>query len=136
MKRLLGDFQQFWRQNSESWTKRYQYVEAAPHLTLQAFLQKIVNSGGIISREMASGAGRLDLYIHYQGFNYPIELKIRYSDTTSIEGRKQLAKYMDKLGCTEGWLIVFDKRKKVSWEKKIFWQTRTESGKTIHIIGA
>ncbi len=136
MKRLLGDFQQFWRQNSESWTKRYQYVEAAPHLTLQAFLQKIVNSGGRISREMASGAGRLDLYIHYQGFNYPIELKIRYSDTTSIEGRKQLAKYMDKLGCTEGWLIVFDKRKKVSWEKKIFWQTRTESGKTIHIIGA
>ncbi len=37
MKRLLGDFQQFWRQNSESWTKRYQYVVAAPHLTIQAF---------------------------------------------------------------------------------------------------
>ncbi len=40
MKRLLGDFQQFWRQNSESWTKRYQYVETAPHLTLQAFYKK------------------------------------------------------------------------------------------------
>jgi len=31
MKRLLSDFQQFWRQNSESWTKRSQYIEAAPH---------------------------------------------------------------------------------------------------------
>ena len=34
MQRLLSDFQQFWRENSESWTKRYQYVKAAPHLTL------------------------------------------------------------------------------------------------------
>jgi hypothetical protein len=136
MKLLLSDFQQFWRENSEIWTKRYQYVEAAPHLTLQAFLQKIVNSGGKVSREMASGAGRLDLYIHYQGLNYPIELKIRYSQKTYIEGLQKLAKYMDKLGCLEGWLIVFDKRKTVDWEKKIFWQTHEQSGKTIHVVGA
>ncbi len=58
MKRLLGDFQQFWRQNSEIWTKRYQYVEAATHLTVQAFLQKVVNTGGKVSRELASGAER------------------------------------------------------------------------------
>jgi hypothetical protein len=51
MKRLLSDFQQFWRENSEIWVKRYQYQEAAPHLILQAFLQRIVNSGGRISRE-------------------------------------------------------------------------------------
>jgi hypothetical protein len=93
MKRLLGDFQQFWRQNSEIWTKRYQYVEAAPHLTLQAFLQKVVNTGGVVTREMASGAKRLDLYIHYQGFNYPIELKIRYGKDTYQEGQQKLAKY-------------------------------------------
>jgi len=64
MKRLLSDFQQFWRENSESWTKRYQYVEAAPHLTLQAFLQRIVNSGGSVTREMAAGSKRLDLYTY------------------------------------------------------------------------
>ncbi|MCP4696456.1 MAG: ATP-binding protein, partial [Gammaproteobacteria bacterium] len=40
MKRLLGDFQQFWRENSEIWQERYQYKEAAPHLVLQAFLQR------------------------------------------------------------------------------------------------
>jgi hypothetical protein len=135
MKRLLSDFQQFWRENSDIWTKRYQYVEAAPHLTLQAFLQRVVNSGGKVSREMASGAGRLDLYIQYKGFNYPIELKIRYGEKTYKEGQQELAKYMDKLGCSEGWLIVFDKRKRPSWDKKIFWQTHKLAGKTIHIVG-
>jgi hypothetical protein len=72
MKRLLSDFQQFWRENSDIWTKRYQYVEAAPHLTLQAFLQRVVNSGGKVSREMASGTGRLDLYIQYKGLTTPL----------------------------------------------------------------
>jgi len=93
MKRLLSDFQQFWRQNSEIWVKRYQYIEAAPHLTLQAFLQRIVNSGGLVSREMAAGRKRLDLYIQYQGINYPIELKIRFCPKTYQEGLEKLGNY-------------------------------------------
>jgi len=106
MKRLLSDFQQFWRQNSEIWVKRYQYIEAAPHLTLQAFLQRIVNSGGLVSREMAAGRKRLDLYIQYQGINYPIELKIRYGPKTYQEGNEKLGNYMDQLDCSEGWLFI------------------------------
>ena len=135
MKRLLSDFQQFWRENSESWIKRYQYVEAAPHLTLQAFLQRIVNSGGVVTREMAAGSKRLDLYIQCQGINYPIELKIRYSEKTYQEGLEQLADYMDKLSCQEGWLIIFDKRKRTSWEDKFFWRTYQIGEKTIHVVG-
>jgi hypothetical protein len=135
MKSLLTDFQQFWRENSEVWVKRYQYVEAAPHLTLQAFLQKVVNHGGSVTREMASGAGRLDLCINYQGLNYPIELKIRYGEKTYQEGQEQLVNYMNKLDCEEGWLIVFDKRKTVSWDEKIFWETQKIAGKTIHVVG-
>ena len=135
MKLLLSDFQQFWRENCESWVERYQYKEAAPHLILQAFLRRIINAGGNVSREMASGRGRLDLCVHYHQQNYPIELKIRYGDKTYQDGKQQLAEYMDKLGCQEGWLIVFDRRKKVSWETKIFWQTETEAEKTIHLVG-
>jgi hypothetical protein len=135
MKQLLSDFQQFWRENSEIWINRYQYREAAPHLVMQAFLQRIVNSGGQISREIASGKGRLDLCIHYQENRYPIELKLRYGDKTYKKGQEQLADYMDKLDCSEGWLIVFDKRKTVSWEEKIFWQTKSVAKKTIHVIG-
>jgi hypothetical protein len=135
MKRLLSDFQQFWRENSEIWTKRYQYQEAAPHLVLQAFLQKIINAGGQVIREATEGTGRLDLCMHYQKHQYPIELKLRRSEKTYAEGKKQLADYMDKLSCSEGWLIVFDRRKRTSWDKKIFWQTKSVAKKKIHIVG-
>jgi hypothetical protein len=135
MNRLLRDFQQFWRENSDIWVERYHYKEAAPHLILQAFLQRIVNSGGQISREMASGTDRLDLCVQYQDTKYPIELKLRYSEHTYDEAKRQLAGYMDTLGCAEGWVIVFDRRKTISWEEKIFWKTHTLDGKTMHLIG-
>jgi hypothetical protein len=62
---------------------------------------------------MASGKGRLDLCLHYQEVNYPIELKLRYGEKSYSKGKQQLADYMDKLDCSEGWLIVFDRRKTV-----------------------
>ncbi len=135
LRQLLSDFQQFWRENSEIWIERYSYKEAAPHLILQAFLQRVINSGGRITREMATGTARLDLCIHYQAVHYPLELKLRYSQKTYQEGVKQLSSYMDKLGCSEGWIIVFDRRIKTTWHKKIFWQTRQEGNKTIYLVG-
>ncbi|MDM8525370.1 ATP-binding protein [Desulfococcaceae bacterium HSG8] len=135
MKKILTDFQAFWRKNSEIWKERYQYKEAAPHLILQAFMQKIINAGGRISREMASGTGRLDICLHFRGADYPIELKLRYGRKTRKKGKDQIARYMDKLGCSEGWLIIFDRRKTVSWDEKISWETADVSGKTVHIVG-
>ena len=72
---------------------------------------------------------------HYQKGRYPIELKLRYGKKSDTEGQQQLADYMDKLNCSEGWLIVFDRRKTVSWKKKIFWQTKSVAQKTIHLVG-
>ncbi len=135
MTRLLSDFQQFWRENSEIWVERYQYKEAAPHVILQAFLQRIINAGGSVTREMAEGTKRLDLCVRYQGMKYLIELKLRYSEHTYQEGKEQLAGYMETLGCTEGWLIVFDRRPEVPWGRKIFWRTHNMGEKTIHIVG-
>jgi hypothetical protein len=51
MNLMLQDFQQFWRENSEVWAERFQYKEAAPHLILQAFLQRVFNGGGDVKRE-------------------------------------------------------------------------------------
>ena len=135
MKTLLSDFQQFWRENSDIWIEKYHYKEAAPHLIIQAFLQRVINAGGRVSREMASGTDRLDLYVQYQNMKYPLELKLRYGEKTYEEGQEQLAGYMDKLGCVEGWLIVFDRRKRPPWSKKIFWKTRKIEDKTVHIVG-
>lgn len=135
IKKLLTDFQAFWRENSTIWQERFYYKEAAPHLILMAFLQRIINQGGSIARELATGGKRIDLCIDYQGKRYPIEIKIRYSPKTIEEGKKQLADYMDSLDCSEGWLVVFDQRKKQSWTKKLFWRTYQDMGKTIHAVG-
>ncbi len=60
---LLAAFQTFFREHSEHWSKRFLYQEAWPQLLLQAFLQRIVNSGGRIEREYGLGRGRTDLLI-------------------------------------------------------------------------
>jgi hypothetical protein len=135
MKKLLTDFQQFWRDNSEIWQERFLYKEAAPHLILTAFLQRVINSGGRTDRELATGRKRLDLCIHYQNRRYPIEIKIRQGPKTYDEGKKQLSDYMDTLGCDKGWLVVFDRRKKQSWKSRLFWKTDKTDNKEIHIVG-
>ena len=42
---------------------RFDYVEAGPQLVLQAFVQRVVNSGGRIEREYGLGRGCTDLLI-------------------------------------------------------------------------
>ena len=56
-------FQDFFRQNADSWIERFDYKESGPQLLLQAFLQRVVNGGGYIDREYGLGRGRTDLLI-------------------------------------------------------------------------
>src|SRR6056297_2865619 len=65
MMKLLTNFQQFFREHSESWLTRFKYEEAGPQLLLQAFLQRIINGGGLIDREYGLGRKRTDLYIRW-----------------------------------------------------------------------
>jgi AAA+ ATPase superfamily predicted ATPase len=132
---LMRDFQQFWRENSEIWLERYEYQEAATHLVLMAFLQRVINGGGQIIRELASGTGRLDLCLIYKNRKYPVELKIRYGKKYMEEGLEQTTHYMDILGCTEGWLLVFDRRSTVKWEDKLYMKKETVNGKTVTVVG-
>ncbi len=126
MTRLLTAFQQFFRENSEHWLERFQYKEAGPQLLMQAFFQNIINGGGRVEREYGYGRGRLDLLVIHPHENgeqkVVIELKIRYGDTekTISEGLDQTWRYMDACGAEQGHLVIFDKRKSVSWEEKIF----------------
>ncbi|MDR0544779.1 MAG: hypothetical protein LBG30_05485, partial [Odoribacteraceae bacterium] len=132
---LMSDFQQFWRENSEIWIERYEYKEAAAHLVLMAFLQRVVNGGGQIAREMASGTGRLDICLSYNNRKYPIELKIRRGAKYLEEGIAQTARYMDTCGCAESWLVLFDRRPDVAWEEKIYTRKEIINEKTVTIIG-
>ncbi len=66
MDKLLDAFTKFYRRNAESWIDRYQYKEAGHQLMLMVFLQRIINGGGRIEREMAAGNGRTDLVIFWK----------------------------------------------------------------------
>jgi len=135
MNGLLKAFQEFWRENSEIWMEKYEYKEAAPHLILQAFLQRVINGGGEILREYASGRRRFDLCVKYAGKKYPIELKLRYGSRTEQDGLEQLGAYMDKAGVREGWLIIFDRESGKPWEQKIYWKTVDVPQGRIHVVG-
>ena len=132
---MLQDFQHFWRENSDVWQERFQYKEAAPHLILQAFLQRIFNSGGEVQREMATGRDRLDLCITYKEKKYPIELKIDRGKQSIEKGIEQTLRYMDTLGCKEGWLVVFDRDNKKPWDEKIYQKIEKINQKTVNIFG-
>jgi len=138
---LIKDFQEFWRENSEIWLERYknnfyQYDEAAPHLVFQAFLQRVINGGGIIIREMVLGRKRADLCVVYDGQKYPIELKILRNNKSISDGLAQTSEYMDRCGAEIGWLVVFDRSTEKSWEDKLYMRTETYNGKHITIAGA
>ena len=138
---LLKEFQIFWRENSEIWITRYndtfyQYIEAAPHLVLQAFLQRVINGGGRLTREMALGKKRIDLCIEWKDQKYPIEIKILRNNKTIADGLEQTYEYMVKCGSSQGWLIIFDRDSDKPWEEKLYIRSEVYKEKTIVVVGA
>ena len=143
--KLLEAFQEFYRENSEHWVERYGFKEAGPQLLLQAFLQRVVNSGGRIEREYALGGGRTDLLIVWpqggRASKYVVECKVRHDrrglERTVAEGVEQTAAYMDRCGAEAGHLVVFDRSDERSWDEKVFRDVRTaENGAEIAVWGA
>ncbi len=120
MTSLLKRFQQFYRENSEVWLEKFAYKESGPHLLMMAFLQRVINGGGRIHREYGLGMKRIDLLVEYNEEKFAIELKVLRNTTTKKEGLKQLKIYMDKCGAKEGHLIIFNRKPKISWSKKIY----------------
>ena len=135
MTALLKGFQRFWRENADSYLKKSDYLEATPHLILQAYLQRVVNGGAVIEREYSLGSRRVDLCVKYKGRSYPMELKLS-GRRARAEGLEQTAGYMDVCGAKEGWLVIFDRDAGRPWEEKIYWQDEPlPDGKTVHVVG-
>ena len=139
--KLLGAFQQFFREHSESWIERFDYKEAGPQLLMQAFLQRIINSGGRVEREYGLGRLRTDLLVIWP---YPggmqkavIELKILYNslERTLEDGLAQTWEYMDRCSTDDGHLVIFDRDPQVAWEEKIFSREDRSRGKAIKVWG-
>jgi len=137
MIKLLSEFQQFYREESDVWLERGEYREAGPHLLLYAWLQRVVNGGGDVQRESAIGIHRADLSIEWPVTTNPelrrwpilpnvavqreaLEVKLYRRQNTESEGLKQLGTYLQKLNLPAGHLLIFDRRPERSWEEKIF----------------
>jgi hypothetical protein len=111
MEKLLSAFQTFFRENSEHWLQQFQYHEAGPQLLLQAFLQRIINSGGRVEREYGLGHKRTDLLIiwpYSEGIQTVVmELKLLHSSkaTTLQQGLQQTWQYMDIANTSKGHLL-------------------------------
>lgn len=131
---LLRDFQKFWRENAESWKEAYGYKEAGPQLVLNAFLQRVVNGGGKITREMALGSGRMDLCVEFRGARYALELKMR-ANYRPEQSHAQFVAYLERLGLPEGWMPIFDPALGDRWGERLFWKDIKVSGKTLHLVG-
>ena len=130
---LLVAFQEFFRQNSEHIVELISHKEAYAQLILQAFLQRVVNGGGRITRDYPLARRRTDLLIQWpQGGSWDsgkvnkhvIECKAlrtgRGLDRTIEEGLRQTASYMDRSRAESGHLVVFDQRPEKSWDERIF----------------
>ena len=146
--KLLGAFQGFFREHSEHWLGRFDYAEAGPQLLLQAFLQRVVNSGGRIEREYGLGRGRTDLLLLWPRGGeraapgaavdrYVVECKVLHKglERTIAEGLAQTTAYMDRCDAEAGHLVVFDRRAGRSWEEKVFRREESAGGRTVTVWG-
>lgn len=148
MEKLLLNFQQFFRENSDAWIGRFDYAEAGPQLLLQAFLQRIVNGGGYIDREYGLGRRRTDLLIRKPLGTQPgcsvqrvvMELKIKRQkdsiDTLIAKGLEQTAEYMDTVGSVdEGHLIIFNRDSQLTWDERIWHRKMDYQSRSIMVWG-
>ncbi len=132
---LLLAFQRFYRTHSEVWLDKYDFREVGRQLLLMAFLQRIINSGGRIEREMAAGKGRCDLWIEYGGEQFVIELKLYYSQETRDQGLEQTVRYLSRFGLSQGYLILFETRAGKTWEERIYREVVEVGEKTVILMG-
>lgn len=67
--------------------------------------------GGVMSFEVETGRGRMDLLITHKGEKYIVETKIWRGDIRYQTGKKQLAAYLKLEGAGRGYYVVFDHRR-------------------------
>ncbi|KAB8051646.1 hypothetical protein GCN78_11530 [Janthinobacterium rivuli] len=105
----------FWKYNRDQsdyeWTLR---PEKLAQDFLHAFLKARFRDRISIFEELATGAGRLDILLKFDGgLSSIIELKMcgfGYSSTYAASGEEQILHYMKNRSCHLGYLVVHDSR--------------------------
>jgi hypothetical protein len=135
MPKIMAEWQVFWRKDGHLAAAGFSYKESGPHLMLMAFLQRVVNGGGLVEREYGLGRGALDLLIVWRGARHAIEVKLRRDTETEADALEQVCRYLDALGLSEGWLVMFDLRSTLPWAERLTTRTLELPGKTVRVVG-
>jgi hypothetical protein len=149
MGKLLSEFAAFWREHGEVLAAGLPYHEVAPQLVLMAYLQRVVNGGGYVDREYGIGRGRIDLLVRWPFTaadgkpawqREALELKVwRPGEKDPLpKGLVQLDGYLERLGLTEGVLVLFDRRPNApdAESRTRFEEAVTPSGKKVTVLRA
>ncbi|ETR67566.1 MAG: hypothetical protein OMM_05071 [Candidatus Magnetoglobus multicellularis str. Araruama] len=115
IEKLLSAYINFYKEHSELVTKRKTYTEAAHHMLFMAWIQRIANSGGTITREYAAGLKRLDMLVEFADERFAFELKLN-SKRALDDGKKQLNNYLKRLSLNSGYLIIFNRKAPDNWD--------------------
>ncbi|QUW04707.1 AAA-like domain-containing protein [Chloracidobacterium validum] len=139
--KLLEAFLGFWRQHGEPLLRGVAYHEIAPHIVLMAYLQRVENGGGRVTREYAIGSGRMDVCLRYGGVTVGIELKVwrEGAGDPEAEGLEQLERYLAGLAAgAVGWLVIFDRRagQPPVAERTRAYRAVTPGGRTVTVVRA
>ena len=144
---LIARFQQFYRENADAWTKRAMYPEAATHILLQCWLQRVVNGGGQIEREYALGTERADILVRHflvkdgkrAEQRFVLEMKVvrahQSAETVMKKGLEQTARYADKCDPEEAHLVVIDQREGRSWDDRVYVREQQHEGRAVTVWG-
>ncbi|MDX9719499.1 MAG: ATP-binding protein [Myxococcota bacterium] len=136
MRRLLEEFLEFWREHGEVLLRGMPYQEAAPHLVLMAYLQRVVNGGGHIHREFAVGTRRADLVVELGGRRDVIEIKLDYGPAALRRGLSQTVAYAKRLGRDQGYLVIFDPKSSTPWDERGQFEEHQQDGVRVLVLRA
>jgi hypothetical protein len=110
---LLTRFQAFMKEQRAE--RRMEFLEREWRLIFLAFLRPAINGRGHdFCEAVTSEERRMDVAVAYGTHRYVVELKIWRGPEYHAAGLSQLAGYLDAQGLHEGWLVIFDPRKKQS----------------------
>ncbi|MDU9050807.1 MAG: AAA family ATPase [Candidatus Electrothrix sp. Rat3] len=127
--KVLTKFQQFMKEQYSP--KDTAFVERNWRLLYLAFLKPIINGHGFDFKEVQiSEEKRLDVVITYNRQKYINELKIWKGAEQHKKGIAQLVDYLNRQGRDQGFLVIFDFRKKMEYRQEKI----TVQGKGIFMV--
>ena len=86
--------------------------ESVGHHLLLTYLDLFARSvGGVLSFEVGTGRGRMDLFITHKGQKYIVETKIWRGSVRYQAGKRQLIAYLKLENVVRGYYVVFDHRR-------------------------